>query len=754
MRINRVLVFCILLYVMKRVAERCLTVLADKRRRRSEGPWEAVVDFWFRSLPIKSAQKQLWFSPAGSEAQREADQAIADSFGTLLDEAERDPDGVYSSWTERGGVLGQLGFVILIDQMARHIHRHRKEDINLGAERVAYKATKDIIASDDAWQELTPVQLVFSLLPLRHDKAAGDVEEQKANHRLALDTLDRIEGCLGEMAGVASRFRTATVRRYQALCDIAPLGAEICEREEFQPPPEVAARLPREGLVRSMAWFLVARAEALKANGGVVCVSLSGGVDSMVIADILVHLRDHPDPVDRSRRGDNSTATEKRMRHDVLKAEAKGLVRKVVAIHIDYGNRHESAREAEFVEDWCRRRNIVFHKRVIEEVKRGTTQRDEYEKVTREARYGTYRRVLEEEGGLGVCLGHHADDIVENLLSNATKGCGVLDLSGMKQVGTVEGVSVWRPLLGHVKQEIFDYAHTYGVPYFKDTTPTWSTRGKLRRNLLPCLADTYGEGSMGNLRNLAKESDMLQTLVTSHVIEPFLSAAVHRGPAGAVVTLEGYRTHGKLFWKEVLRHLMHDVFGTPMLGEKSLIEFGLRVGLKGFEIDADVPPSKDGWVEVRKGLLWYLCRGQIFMLTPRLSARPPPRGPASLSLPHQPPVTIDGFEITADELREGEYEFGDHRAKDHRALPNVCRTPPWSAPLELIDGAFEYCTVVPEAATELPELSNKDGPLLPHAWRQVPVKYREILPIFAPPEKCPPTTRRVVRVKYRYVGRG
>lgn len=36
----------------------------------------------------------------------------------------------------------------------------------------------------------------------------------------------------------------------------------------------------------------------------------------------------------------------------------------------------------------------------------------------------------------------------------------------------------------------------------QDSTPTWSTRGKLRRHLLPLLADMYGEGFKANLSSL------------------------------------------------------------------------------------------------------------------------------------------------------------------------------------------------------------------------------------------------------------
>lgn len=68
-----------------------------------------------------------------------------------------------------------------------------------------------------------------------------------------------------------------------------------------------------------------------------VAVSLSGGVDSMALCRALVRLR-----------------------------PLYGF--EVVGIHIDYGNRHESGREADFVERWCARHGVIFYKRAIEEV--------------------------------------------------------------------------------------------------------------------------------------------------------------------------------------------------------------------------------------------------------------------------------------------------------------------------------------------------------------------------------------------------
>jgi tRNA(Ile)-lysidine synthase TilS/MesJ len=67
------------------------------------------------------------------------------------------------------------------------------------------------------------------------------------------------------------------------------------------------------------------------------------------------------------------------------------------------------------------------------------------------------------------------------------QGKSLLQINGMTPVSHVNRVAVWRPMLAHDKAAVLDFAHTYGVPYFKDTTPTWSNRGKLRNQLMPLL---------------------------------------------------------------------------------------------------------------------------------------------------------------------------------------------------------------------------------------------------------------------------
>ncbi len=141
-------------------------------------------------------------------------------------------------------------------------------------------------------------------------------------------------------------------------------------------------------------------------------VSLSGGVDSMVLAFILSRL---------------------------------GAGRwRVAGAHIDYGNRPESGAEAEFVAAWCAEQGIEFRVKRIEELRRGIAGRDEYERESRRVRYDFYAACLAEFAGCGgVCVGHHAGDVQENVITNLLKGTSLLGISGMTEVSTVNGVPVW-----------------------------------------------------------------------------------------------------------------------------------------------------------------------------------------------------------------------------------------------------------------------------------------------------------------------
>ncbi|KAJ3634386.1 hypothetical protein Zmor_019129, partial [Zophobas morio] len=235
----------------------------------------------------------------------------------------------------------------------------------------------------------------------------------------------------------------------------------------------------------------------------------------------------------------------------------------VVCLHVDYGNRVESAAEAKFVEDWCSKLGCAFHK-----VDCGKT-------------LFYYKNDCP-----GIMVGHHAGDLQENVISNLMRGCSLLDLGGMASTvqltyimhtksaynslqSVVNGVTILRPMLERSKAEILDFAHTFGVPYFKDTTPKWSNRGKLRSHLLPLLQEIYGSGVTSNLSSVARDSFELNEMTRRYIFQPFWDS-VCRTPLGVHVDCAPYVDLPLYFWKEALLHLCHTVLGISMISEKPI----------------------------------------------------------------------------------------------------------------------------------------------------------------------------------------
>lgn len=240
---------------------------------------------------------------------------------------------------------------------------------------------------------------------------------------------------------VLERFRRATELRLQHLQGDGDPD-DILERQDCEAELDQAG-VPNEALTRTIERFLErhldgvksgwpsrgardGRAEARRAagssasassggsdgartgEGSALIVSLSGGVDSMVLAHILLALK-----------------------------SCHG--RRVCAVHIDYSNRSESAAEADYLRHWCSARGVALRVRVVHEVKRGKTPRDEYEKESRRIRFDAYREAMSEFGGGAIFFGHHIGDVQENVISNVMKGASVLNVAGVRNMRSAVG---------------------------------------------------------------------------------------------------------------------------------------------------------------------------------------------------------------------------------------------------------------------------------------------------------------------------
>lgn len=263
-------------------------------------------------------------------------------------------------------------------------------------------------------------------------------------------------------------------------------------------------------------------------------VSLSGGVDSAVLITLLKEIQ-------------------------------KKKKINIIAAHINYCNRDETEIEENFLQYWCRKNNFQFELLKIDELRRGDEKRSFYENYIRDKRYNFYKELLRKYNSNGIFLGHHLNDLQENIMCNIMKGRDIFDLTVMRKKSVINGVQIFRPFLELYKDEIFSFAHLNNIPYFKDTTPEWSNRGKLRNKLFPLLQEIYGEKSLNNLLEIGNKSDEWGLIVDEKIIQNFISNNIKIEKKGIIIDYENYEKYPTTFWNTIFLELCHNHLGIAMI---------------------------------------------------------------------------------------------------------------------------------------------------------------------------------------------
>ena len=175
-----------------------------------------------------------------------------------------------------------------------------------------------------------------------------------------------------------------------------------------------------------------------------------------------------------------------------------------------------------------------------------------------------YKYILEQENADMVLLAHHKDDIVENIFANVCRGRYILDLAVIKQETSIKNIKIGRPIIEFYKDVIYKFAHSYQVPYFLDTTPNWSVRGKYRTKIYPVVEDAFSKNIKENLIYLSQQSDDWNKLIDKEIIQPFMSTIdwsidkyMSTYNSSIKINIENYKEHPLSFWNLIFMDLFN-----------------------------------------------------------------------------------------------------------------------------------------------------------------------------------------------------
>lgn len=197
-------------------------------------------------------------------------------------------------------------------------------------------------------------------------------------------------------------------------------------------------------------------------------MAVSGGVDSMVLLQMLA------------------------LRSDL----------DLVVAHFEHGIRSDADEDRQFVGTAASRFGLPY---IYEHGELGLAAS---EATARRARYDFLRRAREQHGARAIVTAHHEDDVVETAIINMLRGTGRKGLSSLRSGG-----EIIRPLLHISKKDIAAYAAAHGIAWREDSTNNDDRylRNRIRHRVVPRLGPAERSRLLVHIATAAKLNDKLDS---------------------------------------------------------------------------------------------------------------------------------------------------------------------------------------------------------------------------------------------------
>lgn len=270
-------------------------------------------------------------------------------------------------------------------------------------------------------------------------------------------------------------------------------------------------------------------------GGEPLLVAVSGGIDSMVLLDMLIRL-----------------------------APTMNLTLGVA--HYEHGLRGETSKEdAQFVVETARQHGLKVYvghgdvKQIAEDHKLSI------EEAARRARYTFLRKVARKHRFPVVVTGHTANDNAETVLLNLIRGSGVRGLAAippMRQMG--EGVILARPLLDFERSEIERYAKEMAIAWREDESnvSVKFVRNRLRSELLPML-QAYNPSIVGTLNTTAEIMRNLEQYLSHSVQTAIERVTVEKSKERLALNLHQIKHFLPAMQTEIVQRGVSQAFDIP-----------------------------------------------------------------------------------------------------------------------------------------------------------------------------------------------
>lgn len=269
---------------------------------------------------------------------------------------------------------------------------------------------------------------------------------------------------------------------------------------------------------------------AVNLPSGKYVIAVSGGVDSVVLLDLLSNVY-----------------------------RPSSNVQLIVA-HFDHGIREDSSKDAEFVEKLATKYNLKF------ELGKGNLGSEASEALARDKRYAFLRTIQKKYQAGAIITAHHQDDAIETSIINLLRGTGRRGLTSLKNRD-----DIIRPLLGFTKKQLINYATEHNLKWREDPTneDTKYLRNKVRQEIVPKM----------DVATRARWLDILcQAEVSNAKLETEINNLLHRGlhKGQLVLNRQWFTMLPHALAKEVLLTILYKA-GATEVDKKTLERVSIQI---------------------------------------------------------------------------------------------------------------------------------------------------------------------------------
>jgi len=225
-------------------------------------------------------------------------------------------------------------------------------------------------------------------------------------------------------------------------------------------------------------------------NNEPIVVAVSGGVDSIVLLDLLARLPRHLKP-------------------------------KCIIAHINHHLRAESDEEEQFVRQLAAKEGLSI---CVHHWEKKDHPISGIEEAARHVRYRFFNQVAQEMGAQYILTAHHQNDQVETIMMKWVRGSSLEELTGIKEVRRSGEHSILRPLLPFSKAQLIRHAKMNELNWVEDTSNQSMTfsRNRFRNSSIPLMKEENQAVEENVIRISNEISEWLD------IITPCIEAEVKR----------------------------------------------------------------------------------------------------------------------------------------------------------------------------------------------------------------------------------